>query len=116
MRSPLQYYDADVGDVTIIHFSGKITLGAGTAMLREAVESVLARGRGSIVLDFAEISYVDSVGLGTLVSVYTQVKQAGGQLKLMKLRQITRDLIQITRLYSIFEVFSDQKLAVASFK
>ena len=75
----------------------------------------LGRGRTHILLNFDEVFYVDSSGLGELVMSHKRVNDAGGKLKLMKLNQITRDLIQITRLYTVFEVFSDEKAALQSF-
>ena len=112
----LNFIDMDVGDVTIIHLTGRITLGRGTETLRQAIEEVLARGRTSIVLNFDEITYVDSSGLGELVLARKRVVEAGGMLKLMKLKQIMRDLIQVTRLYTIFEVFDDEPAALRSFR
>jgi anti-sigma B factor antagonist len=112
----LNFIDMDVGDVTIIHLTGRITLGRGTETLRQAFEEVLGRGRTSIVLDFDEVVYVDSSGLGELVLARKRVIEAGGMLKLMKLKQIMRDLIQVTRLYTIFEVFDDEPSALRSFR
>ena len=80
----LQYIDFDIGDVTVINLAGKITLGEGTSRLRQAVTEVLARGRKDVVLNFKEVYYVDSSGLGTLLQVRTNVTNAGGRLKLMK--------------------------------
>jgi anti-sigma B factor antagonist len=111
----LQYIDWDIGQVTVINFSGRITLGEGTARLRDAVREALERQRKFIVLNFAEVFYVDSSGLGTLMQVRGEVIKAGGALKLMKLTEITRDLIQVTRLHTLFEVFPDEDSAVASF-
>lgn len=111
----LQYIDWDVGDVTVISFTGRITLGEGTQRLREAVKEVMDRGRINLILSFAEVLYVDSSGLGTLMQVRGMVTNAGGILKLMKLREITRDLIQVTRLHTVFEVFEDEDKAVQSF-
>lgn len=111
----LQYIDMDVGDVTLVNLTGRITLGEGTALFRQAIESVLDRGRSRILLNFAEIFYVDSSGLGELMHANKLVTNAGGVLKLMKLNEITRDLIQVTRLYTVFEVFPDEPSALASF-
>jgi anti-sigma B factor antagonist len=112
----LEYIDSDIGDVTVISFTGRITLGEGTAKLRQAVEDVLARGRRKILLDFKEVFYVDSTGLGTLLHEHTQVQNQGGSLKLMRLKEITRDLLQITKLYTVFEVYPDEPSALASFR
>jgi anti-sigma B factor antagonist len=111
----LQWIDWDIGDVTVINLSGRITLGEGTAKLRDAVHEVLERGRRNIILNFSDVMYVDSSGLGTLVQTRGEVIAAGGLLKLMKLKEITRDLIQVTHLHMLFEVFADEDSAIRSF-
>jgi anti-sigma B factor antagonist len=111
----LSYVDWDIGDVTVINLAGRIVLGQGTQQLREAINAVLARGRRKILLNFDEVFYVDSSGLGELVSARKRVVAAGGHLKLMKLNQITRDLIQVTHICTLFEVFSDEPTALKSF-
>jgi anti-sigma B factor antagonist len=111
----LSWIDWDTGDVTIVALTGRITLGDGTARLRDAVRQVLERGRNKIVLNLAEVMYVDSSGLGELVHALTSVRRGGGQLKLSNLQALTRDLIQITRLYTVFEAFPDDDSAVKSF-
>jgi anti-sigma B factor antagonist len=112
----LQYIDFDIGAVTVINLAGKITLGEGTSRLKQAVDEVLARGRKDLILNFKEVYYVDSSGLGTLLQVRTDVERAGGRLKLMKLKEITRDIIQVTHLHTIFEVFTDEESALRSFE
>ena len=112
----LQYIDWDIGEVTVINLIGRVTLGQGTQCLRQSIEDVLERGRLRILLNFDEVFYVDSSGLGELVSALRRVTAAGGQLKLMKLNKITRDLIQTTRLYTVFEVFDREEPALASFR
>lgn len=112
----LEYIDWDTGDVTVINLTGRITLGQGTQRLRQSIREVLDRGRTQILLNFDEVFYVDSSGLGELVTSRRTVMGAGGRLKLMKLNQITRDLIQITQLYTVFEVFNDEKAALQSFE
>jgi anti-sigma B factor antagonist len=112
----LNCIDWDIGEVTVLNLAGRITLGEGTLRLRETIDEILARGRNQILLNFSEVFYVDSAGLGTLVQVNSLVRNAGGKLKLMKLKEITRDLIQITRLYSVFEIFPDEASALDSFK
>jgi anti-sigma B factor antagonist len=112
----LNCIDWDIGEVTVLNLAGRITLGEGTLRLRETIDEILARGRNKILLNFSEVFYVDSAGLGTLVQVNSLVRNAGGKLKLMKLKEITRDLIQITRLYSVFEIFPDEASALDSFK
>ena len=111
----LSWIDWDNGDVTVVALTGRITLGEGTSRLRDAVRQALDRGRNKLVLNLAEVMYVDSSGLGELVHALTSVRRGGGQLKLSNLQALMRDLIQVTRLYSVFEVFPDEESAVNSF-
>ena len=112
----LEYVDWDIGGVTVINLAGRITLGQGTHKLRQAIREALDRGRSHILLNFDEVLYVDSSGLGELVASSKQVLEAGGRMKLMKLNQMAKDLIQITRLYMVFEVFKDEATALRSFE
>jgi anti-sigma B factor antagonist len=112
----LDYIDWDIGEVTVINFTGRLTLGQGSERFRQSVREVLERGRRQILLNFDEVFYVDSSGLGELVSALKAVHQAGGVIKLMKLNQLTRDIIQMTRICTLFEVFKDEKSALASFQ
>ena len=105
----------EVNGVTILDISGKITLGEASAALRETVKDALAKGSKKIVLNLADVSYVDSAGLGELVSAYTTVKNAGGTLKLLKITKKVSDLLVITKLVTVFETFDDEGAAVASF-
>ncbi len=110
----LSWVDWDVEDVTVIMLTGRITLGEGTARLRQAIQEVLDRGRRKLILDLHEVQYIDSSGLGELVHSYNRIKSNAGQLKLMKLQQLARDLMQVTRLYTVFEVYDDQDSAIRS--
>ena len=105
----------EVSGVTIVDLSGKITLGEGGITLREEVRKLLAAGSKKIVLNLAEVNYIDSSGLGELVSAYTAVKNAGGELKLLHLTSKVRDLLVITKLVTVFDVRDDEAAAVASF-
>ena len=105
----------EVGGVTIVDLSGKITLGEGGITLREEVRKLLAEGKKKIVLNLAEVNYIDSSGLGELVSAYTAVKNAGGELKLLNLTSKVRDLLVITKLVTVFDVKDDEAAAVSSF-
>jgi anti-sigma B factor antagonist len=105
----------EVSGVTIVDLSGKITLGEGGVTLREEVRSLVAMGSKKIVLNLAEVSYIDSSGLGELVSAYTAVKNAGGELKLLNLTSKVRDLLVITKLVTVFDVKDDEASAVSSF-
>ena len=106
----------DVSGVTIVDLSGKITLGEGGMTLREEVRKLLAEGKKKIVLNLGEVNYIDSSGLGELVSAYTAVKNAGGELKLLNLTSKVRDLLVITKLVTVFDVKDDEAAAVSSFQ
>lgn len=112
----LEYVDWDDGDVAVITLIGRITLGQGTERLREAIKEVMTRGRTKVLLNFDEVLYMDSTGLGELVDARRRVIAAGGQLKLMKLQQVARNLMQITQLYTVFEIYKDEATALASFR
>ena len=105
----------EVSGVSIVDLSGKITLGEGGMALREEVRKLLAAGSKKIVLNLAEVNYIDSSGLGELVSAYTAVKNAGGELKLLNLTSKVRDLLVITKLVTVFDVKDDEAAAVSSF-
>jgi anti-sigma B factor antagonist len=105
----------EVSGVTIGDLSGKITLGEGGVTLREEVRALLAKGYKKIVLNLADVNYIDSSGLGELVSAYTAAKNAGGELKLLNLTSKVRDLLVITKLVTVFDVKDDEAAAVASF-
>jgi len=106
----------DVGDVAIVDFSGKITLGEGSAMLRKMVRDLVTAGRRKILLNLADVDYIDSSGIGELVGAYTSVRSASGELKLVYLTKRVHDLIQITRLFTVFDVQPDEAAAVSSFR
>jgi anti-sigma B factor antagonist len=104
-----------VGNVAIVDLSGRITLGESTGILRDELRSLLAQGSKQIILNMAGVSYVDSAGLGELVSAYTTATNQGGSLKLLHLQGKLHDLMQITKLHTIFSAFDDEKKAVESF-
>lgn len=112
---PLQGTCREVGDVAIVDFSGKITLGEGSATLRKMVRELVDKGHRKILLNLADVDYIDSSGIGELVGAYTTVRGASGELKLVYLTKRVRDIIQITRLYTVFDVQSDEAAAVRSF-
>ncbi len=103
------------GDVTIIDLSGKITIGEGSVQLREAVRKALEEGKKKIVLNLGDVSYVDSSGIGELVSSYTTTNNNGGHLKLLNLTKKIQDLLMITKLLTVFETFDSEAAAVESF-
>ena len=104
-----------VGDVTVIDCAGRITLGEGSSTLRDTIRDLSGKGNKKILLNLAEISYIDSSGIGELVSSFTTVSNAGGSMKLLKLTKRVQDLLQITKLYTVFEVFDDEAAAIRSF-
>ena len=104
-----------VEDVTVVDVSGRITLGEETSALRKAVRDLIDKGKKKIVLNLAEVSYIDSSGVGELVSSYTAVRNAGGELKLLNLTKKVHDLLQVTKLYTIFDIKDDEFMAVKSF-
>jgi len=105
----------EIGGVTIIDMVGRITLGEGSTLLRDLVRQNLETGHKKIVMNMAGINYIDSTGLGELVSAYRLVKSQDGELKLMNLNKKVSDLLQITRLYAVFDIHNDEGQAVASF-
>ena len=104
-----------VGDVTIIDMSGKMTLGEGDELLRDKVNSLIQQGQKRIVLNLAEVPYIDSAGLGEIVRTYTTVSRNGGSLKLLNLTKRIQDLLSITKLLTVFETFESEADAVRSF-
>src|SRR3989454_11989595 len=106
----------DVGQVTVVELSGRITLGDGSALLRKTIRGLLEEQRRMILLNLADVDYIDSSGIGELVSGYTAVKNQSGELKLLHLTKKVRDLLQITKLYTVFDVFSDEGSAIRSFQ
>jgi anti-sigma B factor antagonist len=105
-----------VGDVRILDCSGKITLGEGTMAVRNSVRDILNRDVKKIVLNLADVNYIDSSGIGELVSTYTTVTNNGGQLKLLNLTKKIHELLTITKLITVFQVFDDEQSVLSSFK
>jgi anti-sigma B factor antagonist len=101
--------------VSIVDLEGRITLGEPTGLLRDTVKTVLAEGHKNILLNLGQVSYIDSAGLGELVGCSSTVRNAGGRLKLMQLQKKISDLMQITKLHTVFEVIDDEAKAVSSF-
>jgi anti-sigma B factor antagonist len=104
-----------VGDVSVIDVSGRITLGEGSSTLRDALRGLVAQGQKKILLNLGEVSYIDSSGIGELVSGFTSVTNSGGELKLLNLTKRVKDLLQITKLYTVFDVHETEASAVRSF-
>jgi anti-sigma B factor antagonist len=104
-----------VDGVTILDLSGRITLGEGSVQLRDAVRELLAKGQKHILLNLGDVNYIDSSGIGELVSAYTTARNQSGELKLLNLTKKVHDLLQITKLYTVFDVKDDEASAIASF-
>ena len=104
-----------VDGVSIVDCSGRITLGEGSVTLRDTVRELLSKGRKKILLNLGEVNYNDSSGIGELVSAFTTVRNQGGELKLLNLTKKVHDLLQITKLYTVFDVKDDEAAAVKSF-
>ena len=104
-----------VGDVTVIDVAGRITLGEGSSALREALRDLVSKNQKKILLNLGEVTYIDSSGIGELVSGFTTVTNSGGSLKLLNLNKRVKDLLQITKLYTVFDVHEDEAAAIRSF-
>ena len=105
-----------VEGVSILDLSGKIVLGEGDVQIRDRIRDLLADGQRRILLNLGDVSYLDSAGLGTLISSYTTVKREAGHLKLMNLTKRIQDLLAITKLITVFDTYDSEKEAIASFK
>ena len=112
----LNIRERQAGDVTILDLEGKITIGEGSVSLRSAIRRLIEEGKKKILLNLAGVGYVDSSGIGELVSSYTTINREGGQLKLLKLTQKIRDLLGITKLLTVFDVYDDEAEALNSFQ
>lgn len=106
----------EVGDVAVIDFSGKITLGEGSSVVRKMVRELVEAGRKKILLDLSDVDYIDSSGIGEMVAAYTAVRSANGELKLVHLTRRVHDILQITRLFTVFDVQADEASALRSFR
>ncbi len=104
-----------VGEVTVVDAVGRITLGEGASAFRDNIRDLAANGHKKLLLNLAEVTYIDSSGIGELVSGFTTVANQGGTVKLLNLTKRVQDLLQITKLYTVFEVFDDEAKAVRSF-
>jgi anti-sigma B factor antagonist len=112
----LNISERQAGDVTVLDMDGKITIGEGSVALRSAVRRLLEEGKKKILLNLARVGYIDSSGIGELVSSYTAINKDGGQLKLLNLTQKLQDLLTITKLLTVFDVYDTEPEALTSFK
>ena len=104
-----------VGDVSVVDVAGRITLGEGSSALRDALRDLINKNQKKILLNLGEVNYIDSSGIGELVSGFTTVTNSGGNLKLLNLNKRVKDLLQITKLYTVFDVHEDEAHAIRSF-
>ncbi len=104
-----------VGDVTVLDLAGRITLDEGSSTLRDSLKELVTKGDKKILLNLGDVTYIDSSGIGELVSGFTTVTNSGGSLKLLGLNKRVKDLLQVTKLYTVFEAFEDEAEAVRSF-
>jgi anti-anti-sigma factor len=111
----LNISERQAGDVTILDLDGKITIGEGSVALRNAIRRLLGEGKNKILLNLGSVGYIDSSGIGELVSSFTAVNKESGQLKLLNLTQKIQDLLAITKLLTVFDTFDDEGDALGSF-
>ena len=105
-----------VGAVAVVDLNGRIALGEDTKLLRETIQRLLGEGQKHILLNLGDVASIDSAGIGELVSAFTSVRNRGGELKLLKLTRKVHDVLQITKLYTVFDVADDEAVAIKSFK
>jgi anti-sigma B factor antagonist len=108
--------ERQAGDVTILDLDGKVTIGEGSVALRSAIRRLLGEGKNKILLNLGGVGYIDSSGIGELVSSYTAINKDGGQLKLLSLTQKLQDLLTITKLLTVFDAYDTEAEALTNFK
>ena len=106
----------EVDGVTVLDLNGRITLGEGSVQLRDAIRDLIGKGQKNILLNLSEVNYIDSSGLGELVSAYTTARNQGAALKLLGLSKKVNDLLQLTKLYTVFDIYDDEASGIASYK
>jgi anti-sigma B factor antagonist len=111
----MQIDERQVGEVMILDLKGKVTLGEGDEVLKDKINSLILQGQKRILLNLADVPYIDSAGLGEIVRTYTTVSRQGGQLKLVNLTKRITDLLMITKLLTVFETFDVEQDALKSF-
>jgi len=111
----MQIDERTIGDVVVLDVKGRVQLGEGDEMLKDKVNSLLNQGRKKIVLNLADVPYIDSAGLGEVVRTFTTVSRQGGQLKLLNLTKRITDLLAITKLLTVFDTYDSEQEAVQSF-
>jgi anti-sigma B factor antagonist len=113
--SDINISERQAGDVTILDLAGKVTIGEGSVALRGAIRRLLGEGKNKILLNLGSVGYIDSSGIGELVSSFTAVNKEGGSLRLLNLTQKIQDLLAITKLLTVFDVYDDEAEALSSF-
>jgi anti-sigma B factor antagonist len=111
----LKIASKEVKGVTVLNLSGQIVLGEGSVQLREAIRGLIGKGTKHILLDMGNVDYIDSSGLGELVSAFTTAKNQHAEVKLLKLTKKVQGLLQLTKLYTVFDIYDDDASALASF-
>jgi anti-sigma B factor antagonist len=106
----------EVDGVIVLDLSGRITLGEGSVQLRDAIRGLISKGSKNILLNLGDVNYIDSSGLGELVSAFTTAKNQQAEVKLLNLTKKVHDLLQLTKLYTVFDIKDDEASAIASFK
>jgi anti-sigma B factor antagonist len=104
-----------VDGITVLDMSGRVTLGEGSVVLRDTIREILGKGNKKILLNLGDVTYIDSSGIGELVSAFTAVRKEGGELKLLNLTKKVHDLLQITKLYTVFDEKDDEAVAISAF-
>jgi anti-sigma B factor antagonist len=104
-----------VEGVAVVDMSGRITLGEGSVVLRDTIRDLIGKGNKKILLNLGDVTYIDSSGIGELVSAFTAVRREGGELKLLNLTKKVHDLLQITKLYTVFDIKDDEATAIKAF-
>jgi anti-sigma B factor antagonist len=104
-----------VEGVAVVDMSGRITLGEGSVVLRDSIRDLIGKGNKKILLNLGDVTYIDSSGIGELVSAFTAVRREGGELKLLNLTKKVHDLLQITKLYTVFDIKDDEATAIKAF-
>src|SRR6266403_4707991 len=105
----------NVDGITVLDLSGRITLGEGSVILRDTIREILGKGEKKILLNLGDVTYIDSSGIGELVSAFTAVRKENGELKLLNLTKKVHDLLQITKLYTVFDIKDDEATAIKAF-
>ncbi|HSK45507.1 MAG TPA: STAS domain-containing protein [Candidatus Binatia bacterium] len=104
-----------VDGVAVVDMSGRITLGEGSVVLRDTIRDLIGKGNKKILLNLGDVTYIDSSGIGELVSAFTAVRRENGELKLLNLTKKVHDLLQITKLYTVFDIKDDEATAIKAF-